>query len=138
MILKRWAKIAGQLKREIFALYMAARDRRTPWYAKAVSVAVVAYVLSPIDLIPDFIPVLGYLDDLLLIPLSIMLVLKMIPPQVMADCRALATAHEPQLAPDMRAGIIIVLIWLLGAIWLGKFFLSYYLGNEGWDARFGY
>jgi uncharacterized membrane protein YkvA (DUF1232 family) len=138
MFLERWKTTARQLKREIFALYMAARDRRTPWYAKALALAVVAYALSPIDLIPDFVPVLGHLDDLLLLPLGIMLVLKMIPPQVMADCRALATAHDRKLAPNRRAAIIIVLIWLLGAIWLGKFFLGHYCGNGGWDARFGY
>ncbi len=76
-----------QLKAEAYAVYLASRDPRVPRYAKAVAVCVVGYALSPIDLIPDFIPVLGYLDDLVLIPLGVVMVLRMIPPAVMVECR---------------------------------------------------
>lgn len=78
---------ARTLKREAYVLYIAARDPRVPWYAKVFIGLVLAYAFSPIDLIPDFIPVLGYLDDLIVVPLGIALALKMIPPQVMADAR---------------------------------------------------
>lgn len=83
-------KRVGQLKREVQALVLAARDPRTPWYAKWLVAGVVAYALSPIDLVPDFIPVLGYLDDLILVPLGIVIAIKLIPPQVLAECRARA------------------------------------------------
>ncbi len=85
--LERWKRRAGQLKTEVYALYLACKDPRVPWYAKALAAAVVGQTLSPIDLIPDFIPVLGYLDDLLLVPLGIALTLKMIPEDVMDECR---------------------------------------------------
>jgi len=84
------------LKKETHALYLASRHPRTPWYAKAFIAAVVAYAVSPIDLIPDFIPVLGYLDDLVLVPLGIAVALRMIPPPVMAECRV--RAHGPNAA----------------------------------------
>ena len=90
--LKAWRKKVGQLQQEINALYLASKDPRIPWYAKALLVCILAYAFSPIDLIPDFIPVLGYLDDLLLLPLGIVLVLKMIPTQVLHECRAKAKA----------------------------------------------
>src|SRR5512140_113087 len=77
-----------ELKKQVQAVYFASRDPRTPWYAKAVAGLVVAYALSPIDLIPDFIPVLGYLDDLLIIPAGIALAIKLIPKEVMTDARA--------------------------------------------------
>ena len=86
-----WAGLkekARALKREVRALLLAARDPRTPWYAKWLVAAVVAYALSPIDLIPDFIPVLGQLDDLILVPLGIVIAIRLIPPQVLAECRA--------------------------------------------------
>ncbi|MGH9966801.1 MAG: YkvA family protein [Pyrinomonadaceae bacterium] len=86
----KWKQGARQLKAETYALYLACRDARTPWYAKLCAACVVGYAFSPIDLIPDFIPILGYLDDLLLIPLGISLVLKMIPKQVMVESRAKA------------------------------------------------
>ncbi len=81
---------ARHLKSETFALYLAARDPRTPWYAKLLVAGIVAYAFSPIDLIPDFVPVLGYLDDLILIPLGIALAIKMVPHSVLAECRARA------------------------------------------------
>jgi uncharacterized membrane protein YkvA (DUF1232 family) len=85
--IERWRQRARSLRKETYALYLAARDPRVPWYAKLIAVCVVGYAFSPIDLIPDFIPVLGYVDDLVLVPLGIALVLKMIPGEVMADCR---------------------------------------------------
>src|SRR5205807_4168518 len=87
--IQRWARA---IKRDVHALYLAARDPRVPWYAKAVALAVAAYALSPIDLIPDFVPVLGFLDDLVIVPLGIMLALRLIPPAIMAEHRATAAA----------------------------------------------
>jgi uncharacterized membrane protein YkvA (DUF1232 family) len=113
---------ARELKREIAALYLAARDPRTPWYAKALVGCVVAYALSPIDLIPDPIPVLGYLDDLLLLPLGIFFAVKLIPAEILADCRARAAAMEVTLPNDWRAAGVIILLWLL-ALTLSGYFL---------------
>lgn len=105
---------ADQLKIEIFALYLAARHPRTPWYAKLFVAAIVAYALSPIDLIPDFVPVLGYLDDLFLIPLGITLAIKMIPQPVLAECRARVPEIFQKGTPVSRvAGTVIILLWLL-------------------------
>ena len=87
--LTRWARL---VKRDIHALWFAARDARTPWYAKALALAIAAYAFSPIDMIPDFIRVLGYLDDAILLPLGILLVVRMVPRAVMAECRAMADA----------------------------------------------
>ena len=104
---------ARQLQAEVYALYLAYRDPRVPWYAKAVAACVVGYALSPIDLIPDFIPVLGYLDDLVLIPLGIALVLRMIQPAVMDECRAQARAELADGKPVSRAAAaVIVTIWV--------------------------
>ena len=101
------------LKAEAFALYLAARDPRTPWYAKLLVAGIVAYALSPIDLIPDFVPVLGYLDDLILIPIGIALAIKLVPPQVLAECRARAQETIQNGKPVSRvAGAVIVVIWL--------------------------
>ena len=106
-------KRARRLKADTFALYLAARDPRTPWYAKLVVAGVVAYALSPIDLIPDFVPVLGYLDDLILIPLGIALAIKLVPPAVLTECRARAQESMESGKPVNRvAGAIIVGIWL--------------------------
>ena len=106
--LKEWA---SAIKRDVHALYLAARDQRVPWYAKAFAAGTAAYALSPIDLIPDFIPVLGYLDELILLPFAIMLTVKMIPADIMAEHRAAATATEGK--PASTAGAVaIVMIWL--------------------------
>jgi uncharacterized membrane protein YkvA (DUF1232 family) len=108
-----WKARARQLQAEVYALYLACRDPRMPWYAKAVAVCVVGYALSPIDLIPDFIPVLGYLDDLVLVPLGIALALRMIPPAVMAECRERARSELVDGKPVSRvAAAVIVAIWL--------------------------
>jgi uncharacterized membrane protein YkvA (DUF1232 family) len=103
---------ASVLKREIFALYLATRDKRTPWYAKAFVACVVAYALSPIDLIPDPIPILGYVDDLLLLPLGIYLAVKMIPEPVLAECRHKAAAANIKLPRNWIAAAIIVALWI--------------------------
>ncbi len=118
MSLKEKAK---QLKNETYALYLASKDRRVPWYAKAFVVVIVAYALSPIDLIPDFIPVLGYLDDLILIPAGIWLALKMVPRDVMDDCRERATQEMGKGKTNWLGAAIIVVIWamILGlVIWV--------------------
>ena len=112
-VIETWKQRAGKLKAETYALFLAYRDRRTPWYARIWAACVVAYAFSPIDLIPDFIPVLGYLDDLILIPLGIALALKMIPPQVMADSRVKAQELLSQDRPrNWVAAAAILTIWL--------------------------
>jgi len=88
---KQWARI---VKRDTHAIYLASRDPRVPWYAKVLALCVAGYALSPIDLIPDFVPVLGYLDDVIIVPLGILAVVKLIPPEVMAEHRALAAAAQ--------------------------------------------
>ena len=109
---QKWKEHARALKREIHALVIAYRDPRTPWYAKTWAMVVAAYALSPIDLIPDFIPVLGYVDDLVLLPLGIALAVKLIPAEVMADARL--TATEAEREPIGKAGaIVIALVWLI-------------------------
>jgi uncharacterized membrane protein YkvA (DUF1232 family) len=120
---------AAQLKNETYALYLACRDPGTPWYARLLVAGIVAYALSPIDLIPDFIPVLGYLDDLILIPLGIALAIKLIPPSVMDGCRARARETLRNGKPvDWRAGAIILVIWLvigvLGIVWAYGVFMG--------------
>jgi uncharacterized membrane protein YkvA (DUF1232 family) len=112
--LKAWA--VG-IKRDVVALYFAARDARVPWYAKAVAAAVAAYALSPIDPIPDFIPILGYLDELVVLPLGILLAIKLIPPEIMAEHRAAAVAAEGRPASRAAAAVIIA-IWIAAAAWL--------------------
>jgi uncharacterized membrane protein YkvA (DUF1232 family) len=98
----------------VLALWLAARDARVPWYAKAVAGAVAAYALSPIDLIPDFIPLLGYLDDLIIVPLGILLAVKLVPPDLMAEFRAKAAERT---RPVSRAGLaFIVAIWIVAAL----------------------
>lgn len=104
---------ARRLKAETYALYFAARDSRTPWYAKLLVAAIVAYAMSPIDLIPDFVPVLGYLDDLILIPLGIAFAVRLVPPAVLAQSRARAHATLRDQKPrSWVAGAIIIVIWL--------------------------
>ncbi len=108
-----WKEKARALKRETYAVYLACRDPRVPWYGRVLAVCVVGYAFSPIDLIPDPIPVLGYLDDLILIPLGIAVVLKTIPPEVMVECRQKAAIAMAGGKPKnwVAAGII-VLVWI--------------------------
>jgi uncharacterized membrane protein YkvA (DUF1232 family) len=116
---------ARRLKAEIWALYLAARDPRTPWYAKLLVAGIVAYACSPIDLIPDFVPVLGYLDDLVLLPLGIALAMWLVPPAVLVECRARAQETLQNGKPiSWVAGAMIVVLWLgcavLGVVWICK------------------
>jgi len=114
MDFESWKTKAKQLKNEIHALYLASKDPRTPWYAKVFAVLIIGYALSPIDLIPDFIPVLGYLDDLIIVPAGIVLLLKMTPREVMEECREKARSQSKKKEPkSWIAGLVIVLIWLL-------------------------
>jgi uncharacterized membrane protein YkvA (DUF1232 family) len=111
---------ARALKREVFAVYLAAKDPRTPWYAKGLILLIVAYALSPIDLIPDFVPVLGYVDDLIIIPGGIWLAIRMIPPEVLTEARRRVAAGGAQEIGRIGA-VTIVFLWILtiaAAIWL--------------------
>jgi uncharacterized membrane protein YkvA (DUF1232 family) len=113
--LKQWARV---IKRDVHAIYLASRDPRVPWYAKALAICVAGYALSPIDLIPDFIPVLGYVDDVILVPLGILAVVKMIPPEVMAEHRELAVAAQERPV-SLTAGIVIGCIWVASIALVG-------------------
>lgn len=108
---KQWAKA---LKRDVVALWLAARDRRTPVFAKLVAAFVAAYALSPIDLIPDFIPVLGYIDDLLIVPLGIVMAIRLIPAPLMAEFRQEAQAR-PSRPRSVVAAALIIGVWLIAA-----------------------
>lgn len=120
--MKAWAKA---LKRDAVALWIAARDPRTPWYAKAAAAAVAAYALSPLDLIPDFVPILGYVDDLLIVPLGIALAIRLIPGDLMAEYRAEADLRQTR-PQSLSGAIVIVVLWLLAlsatAYWLYAIF----------------
>ena len=112
-ILQTWKQRARQLKQETYVVYLALRDPRVPWYARLLAECVVGYALSPIDLIPDFVPVLGYLDDLLIVPLGIALAIKLIPPDVMAECRAQSQELMAQGRPvNWAAAVVIVAVWI--------------------------
>jgi uncharacterized membrane protein YkvA (DUF1232 family) len=109
--LKDWARA---IKRDVHALWLAARDPRTPWYAKALAFGIAAYALSPIDLVPDFIPVAGYLDEVILLPLAIMLEVRLVPAEVLAEHRATAAAANGR--PISRFGaVFVVTVWVLVA-----------------------
>jgi uncharacterized membrane protein YkvA (DUF1232 family) len=112
--MERWKQRARHLKREVYALYLACKDPRVPWYARVLALCVVGYAFSPIDLIPDFIPVLGHVDDLILIPLGVAAVIKLIPPPVLSESRDKAQEVLSRQKPTnwIAAGVI-VLIWLL-------------------------
>jgi len=115
--LKTWAR---NIKRDVVALWIAAHDPRVPWYAKAVAAAVAAYALSPIDLIPDFVPVLGYLDDLLIVPLGILLAVRLVPSALMAEFRAEAASRATR--PTSRAGLVLVVaLWIAAAVLIWAF-----------------
>jgi uncharacterized membrane protein YkvA (DUF1232 family) len=111
--IKIWAR---GLRRDAHAAYLAAHDPRVPWYAKALAIAVAGYALSPVDLIPDFIPVLGYIDDLIIVPLGIALVVSLIPNEVMAEYRTKADEAEQR---PRSSGAAIIAIWIFGAAALG-------------------
>ena len=127
--IETWKGWARRLKVEVYALYLAYRDPRVPWYARVFAVCVVGYAFSPIDLIPDPIPVLGYLDDLIIVPLGVALALKMIPAEVMAECRAQAQEVMRQGKPVNRvAAIVIAAIWVALAA-LGIVFVMRVVGR---------
>ena len=114
MDIKSWKKKTKQLRTEIVALYLAYKHPRTRWYAKVLAALILGYALSPIDLIPDFIPVIGYLDDLVIVPLGIALLVKIIPRDILEECRAKAQSDLlNRKSKNWVAAIIIVLIWLL-------------------------
>ena len=122
--LKDWARV---IKRDVHALYLASRDPRVPWYAKALAIVIAGYALSPIDLIPDFVPVLGYLDDVILLPLGIVLVIRLIPPEIMAEHRDLATAAQERRV-SRTAPTVIACIWAASialCAWLAYRYLAY-------------
>ena len=121
--LKTWAK---NLKKQLLVLYLAYRDERVSWYAKLFTMLVVAYAFSPIDFIPDFIPILGYLDDVILVPLGVSLALKLIPKEVLEDCKKKVEERQTTSKPkNWVTGVIIIAIWILVFIWVGKLVLSY-------------
>ena len=117
---KDWAR---RIKRDLVALYLAGRDPRTPVLARLLAICVVAYALSPIDLIPDFIPVIGLLDDLILVPLGLAIAVRLIPPPLMATFRQQATSME-RLGKSRRAAAVVVTIWLavamIGVVWVWR------------------
>ena len=120
-----WAR---RIKRDALTLWFARRDARTPWHAKALAVFVVAYALSPIDLIPDFIPVLGYLDDVILLPALIWLAVRMIPPDVLAESRLQAEAWMAEQATRPRSvagAVVIVVIWIAAIALLGAWMMPW-------------
>ncbi|CAO3363047.1 YkvA family protein [Azospirillum melinis] len=122
---KRWARA---IKRDVLAVYLAARDPRTPWGVRVLAMAVAAYALSPIDLIPDFIPVLGYLDDLLIVPLGILLVVRLIPPDLLAEHRAAAARRSAQPV-SVAAAAVMVALWLAAGVLLWRWLSPSF---EGW------
>jgi len=120
-----WKQQVRTLKKQTYVIYLACKDSRVPWYARALAALIVAYALSPIDLIPDVIPVIGYLDDLILVPLGIILVLRMIPPEVLGEYREKAEATMSQTLPKSRsAAVVVIVIWLLlgilAVVWIGR------------------
>ena len=127
--IEKWKQRARRLKVEVYALYLAYRDPRVPWYGRVFAACVVGYAFSPIDLIPDPIPVLGYLDDLVIIPLGVKVALSMIPPEVMIESRAKAQEVIRQGKPVNRAAaVVIVMIWLLLAALVIAFMLRLFKG----------
>lgn len=124
--LQKLKQQAKRLKTELHALYLACCDPRVPWYTRVLAACVVGYALSPIDLIPDFIPIFGYLDDLILVPIGITLALKMIPPEVMTECRVRAQSITQRNKPKnwIAAGIILI-IWVLLAVFAVRFMLHF-------------
>lgn len=120
--LRQWAIV---VKRDIHAVYLVARDPRVPWYVKLVAFLVAGYALSPIDLIPDFIPVIGYLDDLMIVPLGILLVIHLVPTELMAEHRAAALMNKG-LSKSWRAAVVIITLWVIGITLLTWLFFALY------------
>lgn len=118
-LVERWRRWARDFEDDVHAVYLAAGDPRVPWYAKALALAVAAYAFSPIDLIPDVIPLLGYLDDLILLPLGIALVIRLVPGGVWAECRARAGERVRDRRLGRIAAAVVVLLWIAVAVWVG-------------------
>ena len=113
-MLKNWKQKAKKLNKELYALYLAYKDPRVPWYTRVLAIMVVGYAFSPIDFIPDPIPVLGYLDDIILIPLGIALLIKLVPAEVLNECREKAGQRLFERKPkNWFAACIIILIWII-------------------------
>ena len=104
---------ARELKNEVFAVYLAAKDPRTPWYARALILFVVAHTLSPIDLIPDFIPILGYLDDLIITPLGLALAIRLIPPGVLEEARGKVAGSGLERSVGYFGAAVTVIAWVV-------------------------
>jgi uncharacterized membrane protein YkvA (DUF1232 family) len=122
----RAAEWGRGVQRDAFALWLAARDPRVPWYAKLLAGAVAAYALSPIDLIPDFVPILGYVDDLIIVPAGIVLAARLIPDALMAEFRAAAAKRD-------REGVSLVGAAVVVAIWVGALVVAaWWLARRGW------
>ncbi|MDM5317860.1 YkvA family protein [Fictibacillus sp. b24] len=115
--IKHWAK---EIKRQLYVLYLVSRHQDVPIYAKALAITIVAYALSPIDLIPDFIPLLGFLDDILLLPLGIVIVFRWISPSVLEECKKRAADQNKRLPKNWIAGGVILTIWVTVLILLVK------------------
>jgi len=113
-LVERWKDQVKWIKVETYALYLAYKDPRVPWYAKVFTAMIVGYAFSPIDLIPDFIPIIGYLDDFVFIPLGVLLALKMIPEPVMVEYRVKVVEKMSQEGyQNWVAGVVIIIVWIL-------------------------
>jgi len=128
-VMERWKLQARRLKVEAYALYLAYKDPRVPWYARLFAACLVGYAFSPIDLIPDPIPILGYLDDLVLVPLGILLVRRMIPDAVLAECRERAK-DLVERPTNWVAATVIIAIWVLLAAAVTLWLVGYFRGSK--------
>lgn len=126
--LRQWTRT---IKRDTVALYLAAHDPRVSWYAKLIAACVAAYALSPIDLIPDFIPIIGYLDDVILVPLGIALAIRLIPPDLLEEHRKTAVEYIANRPISRVGAVVIIIIWLvlgtLCILWLVRHLPAHYL-----------
>lgn len=124
-VLERWKEGARELRKDIYTLYYAYKDPRVPWHAKALATAVVAYAASPIDLIPDFIPIIGYLDDLVIVPVGIIIALKTVPKNVLEECRSKAEAADAEgKLRNWYSAFVIITIWVLVAVLIVRAFVQ--------------
>ena len=123
---------ARALKNEAYAIYLAAKDPRTPWYAKALIYFVVGHTFSPIDLIPDFIPILGYLDDIIITPLGMALAIRLIPPEVLAQARITVATQgfDRRVGCEAVGAAIILIIWILAIIWVTTIIFIWWRAHE--------
>ncbi|MEB2298636.1 DUF1232 domain-containing protein [Lysinibacillus xylanilyticus] len=125
-LLSKFKAFAKKLKQNLFVLYLSYKDPRTPWYAKLVAILVVAYAFSPIDLIPDLIPILGFFDDLIIVPLGIILALKLIPPHVIEDHKEAAEELKQCKKPkNWFVGILFIIVWVIFGVWISKIIIHH-------------